>query len=84
MSKKKWYVDYQITISAGRVIAADTEEEAKEIAEQMLYDRDKGDGYWEDIVGSMEYDTENWRKKYCEIETYGEAPEELEADNEEE
>ena len=78
---KKWFVDYSLTLSVGRVIAADTEEEAKEIAEQMLYG-DGGDAYWEDITGSMEYDTDSWRKKYCEIDSYGEAPNELKADNE--
>ena len=82
MAKKKWFVDFQLTISAGRVIAADTEEEAIEIADKMLWDRESGDDYWEDIVGSMECDYESWRKKYCEIVGYGEASAEYEADNE--
>lgn len=84
MAKKKWMVDFNINISTCRVIAADTKEEAEAMADRMLYDRETGDEYWEGIMASMESDYENWRRKNCSVVAFAEAPEEYEADNEEE
>lgn len=81
---RKFYVDFSLRISECRVIAAEDEDAAKEIADQMLYDRDKGEEYWNGIIESMDNDFENWRKKYCEIEVLEEASDDEDADNEEE
>ena len=81
---KKYYVEFNLNISTCRIIAADSEDEAKEIADKMLYDRDKGEEYWNDLIESMENDYENWRKKYCAIEVLDKADDDEIADNEEE
>ena len=80
---KKFYVDFSIRISTCRVIAAETAEQAKEIAEAALYDPEKGDDYWESICSSMDNDFENFRKKYCKVEVIGDAGDDDDADNEE-
>lgn len=81
---KKHLVEFSIRISTCRTILASSEDDAETVAENMLYDRDNGDYYWESICQSMDNDYENFRKKYCEIEVVDEAPEEYEADNWEE
>lgn len=80
--RNKYLVEYSIKVSTCRTITAESAEQAKEIADAMLYDPKKGDDYWQGITESMDNDFENFRRKYCEVEVLEEAPEDYEADNE--
>lgn len=78
MAKHKYYVDFSITLSTSRVIAADSEDDAMRIAEDLKLDND----FYKGIVSSMEYDYDAWRSKYCDVEVFGVAPDSVSADNE--
>ena len=80
MAKNKYWVDFSICLSTSRVIAADTEEEAQSIAEELRFD----DGFFNNGVDSWENDYDQWRGKYCEVEVWGRASDAEPAANEEE
>jgi len=79
MAKKKFYVSYDVTLTAGRVIAAESEEDALRIAEELKYN----DEWREDLIDSFDNDYEGYRAKYIKTEVEGIAPEDELADNEE-
>ncbi len=81
MAKKKYYVDFSLEIATGRIIAAESEEKAVEIARDMLFE---DDGFRESLFESMDNDWDQWRPKYIEVDTFGQAPDDAIADNEEE
>ena len=74
----KFYIDFKQTVSTARVIEADTEKQAVEIAEKMI----RNDNYWEGILENMENDPMNWLAKECEVYSIGNANPNYEADNE--
>lgn len=80
MAKNKYYVDFSITLMTGRVIAADSDEEALRIAEELRFDTD----FYTGLVDSWENDYDAWRGKYCEVDVWCKAPDTEPADNEEE
>jgi hypothetical protein len=75
----KYYVDFKLTVSTARVIAADSEEEALAIAEKMIRD----DDYWYGtVVQAIDDDCENWCSDECEVFVLDTARDTYEADNE--
>ena len=75
----KYNIDFKLTVTASRVIQANSEEEAVAIADDMIR---RDGGYWVNIVASMDDDGENWRPKNCTVCSFGVADDTEKADNE--
>ena len=80
MAKNRYLVEFSIGLCTSRVIAADTEEEAQSIAEELRFD----DDFFNDIIDSWENDYDQWRGKYCEVTTFERVSDDEPAANEEE
>ena len=80
MATRNYYVEFKLSVSDVRLIRAENADDAARIADQMRFDYD----YWNGVCEGMENDYDQWRSKYAEIDVLGEAPEDMEADNEEE
>lgn len=78
MAKNKYYVNFSLTLSVDRVIAADSEDEACRIAQDMLYEDDR---FTDDLFESMDTDWDAWRPKYVEVCGCGKAPDDEVASN---
>ena len=72
----KFYIDFQVMVTTARVIKAETEAEAIQIAEDLM----RSDDYRSGVIESMEDDPMNFND--FEFVSLGEADDSYEADNE--
>jgi hypothetical protein len=75
---KKYLIDFKLTVSTARVIAATSEDEAVRIAEEMI----GNDDYWDGIVESMNNDWGNWYPKDADVFCLERVDDGEDADNE--
>lgn len=75
---KNYYVNISTVLSTDRVIAAESEEEAVQIARDLCFDY-----LAEDVIDSFNNDYEAYRVKNWEFEGCGEAGEDMDAENKE-
>ena len=75
---KKYLIDFKLTVSTARVIAATSEDEAVRIAEDMI----GNDDYWDGIVESMNNDWGNWDPEGVDVFCLERVDDSDEADNE--
>ena len=78
MGKHKYQVYYTVTLETSRVIAAESEGDAKRIADELRYDP----CFHEGLMHDMESDCEGWRSKNITFELDCQLDDDEPADNE--